>query len=148
MSAGRHAIGVFGILVEEGCLLLVCQRMSESRGWSLPGGTVEAGETLQQAVVREVQEETGLQTEPVRLLYVCDRPEREPPVLHVTFELRRVGGELGPPTVQDGNPITGVQMVPLGDLPDGGFSEQFCDLVRRGFPGAGSYMGLKANIGL
>jgi ADP-ribose pyrophosphatase YjhB (NUDIX family) len=148
VSAGRHTIGAFGVLVEDGCLLLVRQRMSETRAWSLPGGTVEPGETLQEAVVREVREETGLQTEVDRLLYVCERPEHDPPVLHVTFELRRTGGAPSLPTVNDGNPITDVRMVPLAQLGECGFTPDFVDRVRRGFPGAGSYAGPKANIGL
>jgi ADP-ribose pyrophosphatase YjhB (NUDIX family) len=148
VSGGRHIIGVFGVLVEDDCLLLVRQRMSDTRAWSLPGGTVDPGETLSEAVVREVQEETGVEVEVERLLYVCDRPEHDPPVLHVTFELRRTGGEPRMPTVNDGNPITDVQMMPLDDLHECGFTDKFIDLLRRGFPGAGSYMGLKESIGL
>ncbi|WP_448627061.1 NUDIX hydrolase [Geodermatophilus sp. URMC 64] len=45
-----------------GRLLLIRRGQEPSRGlWSLPGGRVEAGETPEQAVVREVREETGLQ---------------------------------------------------------------------------------------
>ena len=45
--------------------------------WSIPGGTVELGETLEQALVREMAEETGLEVEPLELLTVFDRIERE-----------------------------------------------------------------------
>lgn len=41
--------------------------------WSLPGGVLETGETLQQGVVREVIEETGLDVEPLNLVGVYDR---------------------------------------------------------------------------
>jgi 8-oxo-dGTP diphosphatase len=45
-----------------GRLLLIRRGQEPSRGlWSLPGGRVEAGETPEQAVVREVREETGLE---------------------------------------------------------------------------------------
>ena len=54
-----------GILIEDGCILLVEQAVtpSLSRRWSLPGGGVEAGETLAKCLVREVREETGLEVE-------------------------------------------------------------------------------------
>ena len=45
--------------------------------WSLPGGAVELGETLEEAVMREMLEETGLQVEPVRMLKTFDRIHRD-----------------------------------------------------------------------
>jgi 8-oxo-dGTP diphosphatase len=45
--------------------------------WSIPGGTVELGETLEEALVREMAEETGLGVEPLEVLTVFDRIQRE-----------------------------------------------------------------------
>ena len=45
--------------------------------WVVPGGTVELGETLEEALVREMEEETGLRVEPVEVLTVFDRIERD-----------------------------------------------------------------------
>jgi ADP-ribose pyrophosphatase YjhB (NUDIX family) len=63
---------VTGIVVENGRLLLLNQDTDSGRSWSLPGGKLENGETLARALVREMKEETGLDVEPGRLLYVCD----------------------------------------------------------------------------
>lgn len=46
--------------------------------WSVPGGSVEVGETVEAAVVREVLEETEVQVRPVRVVLVHDLIERDP----------------------------------------------------------------------
>jgi mutator protein MutT len=142
-------VRVTGILPEQDRLLLVKQRVSPRRGWSLPGGRVEAGETLEEAVVRELEEETGLSVQVVKLLYVCDKPDAAPPLVHITFLLEKTGGAIRLPSNEfDSNPIQDVRMVPVGELAEYGFTETFRELVQNGFPEAGSYRGLKSNIGL
>lgn len=142
-------VRVTGILVEDGQILLVKQKVTSERAWSLPGGRVEQGETLEEAMVREIEEETGLVTRVSNLLYLCDKPDAEPSLLHITFLVRRIGGELRLPSNEfDLNPIRDVAMVPIHDLVAYGFTEKFKALVQNGFPEAGSYKGLKGNIGL
>ena len=46
--------------------------------WSVPGGSVEVGETVEAAVAREVHEETGVRVRPVRVVLVHDLIERDP----------------------------------------------------------------------
>ena len=142
-------VRVTGVMVEEDRILLLRQRAG-IRGYSLPGGKVEEGETIRDALVREMREETGLDVEPGRLLYVCDHlPGGGTHVVHVTFEARRTGGIVGQVTAGlDTRSIRGVEFVKIADLPSLGFSERFMQLAMGGFPGAGSYMGAKASIGL
>ena len=56
----------------EGKILL--QRRSDNGLWGLPGGSVEIGESVRDAIVREVREETGLTVEVVRLIGVYSDP--------------------------------------------------------------------------
>ena len=143
-------VRVTGVVIEEDRILLLNQDTDTGRSWSLPGGKVEEGEPLATALVREMREETGLDVEPGRLLYVCDHlPGNGTHVVHLTFEARRTGGTVGAVTEgADTRPIRDVEFVKLADLPALGFSERFGELAMAGFPGAGSYMGPKANIGL
>lgn len=143
-------VRVTGVVIEDDRILLLNQDTDAGRSWSLPGGKVEEGETLAAALVREMREETGLDVEPGRLLYVCDYlPGGGTHVVHLTFEAMRSGGTQGAVTAGlDTRPIRGVEFVKIADLPTLGFGARFAELAMAGFPGAGSYMGAKASIGL
>ncbi len=136
-----------GVLIEAEKILLVRQRASQQRRWSLPGGRLERGERLEEAVVREIWEETGLRTEVERLLYVADKPEDQ--LLHITFALKRKGGEIQMPTNElEDNPISAVEFVPLEGLEQYGFTARWRQRAQGGFVDAPAYVGLKVNIGL
>jgi len=142
-------IRVTGILIEDRKILLVKQRVTQSRAWSLPGGRVEAGELLDDAMNREMLEETELVTEVERLLYVCDKNDCDPPILHVTFLLKRISGNIALPSNEhEDNPISDVRFVDFSELGGYGFLDRFVSVLEGGFPYVGSYMGLKENIGL
>ncbi|NHN34787.1 NUDIX hydrolase [Paenibacillus sp. S3N08] len=104
---------------------------------------------LDRALIREMKEETGLDVGIVKLLYVCDLPEAEPSLVHITFLLHKKSGELTRPTNEfETTHIHDVLMVPIRALPEYGFSETFMNLVLDEFPQAGSYQGHKRYIGL
>ena len=60
--------------------------------WNLPGGGMEAGETVEQAVCREVLEETGLEVEVERLVGVYSKPQKNEVVL--ALRCRIIGGQV------------------------------------------------------
>jgi ADP-ribose pyrophosphatase YjhB (NUDIX family) len=140
------------VLIEDGSILLVEQKISASvqRTWSLPGGTLEFGESLEACLIREMQEETGLHIAIERLLYICDRIADGRHVVHITFAVKRIGGCLhaGSEPEAGANPINSVRMVSLNTLAEFGFSERFVTLAMQGFPDAGTYQRSVENIGL
>jgi len=139
-----------GILIEDGRILLIKQYVTPTRGWSLPGGKLEPGETIEQCLVREWKEETGLNIKVKELLYITDRfYDAERHIVHISFLLEPAGaipGELEW-THQDPHPSGSstasreIKMIPIDELTSHGFSLTFQKLVKSGFPGKGSYKG-------
>jgi len=71
-------VGVGAVVVHEGRVLLVQRGHEPAKGqWSLPGGLIDVGESLREAVIREGREETGLIVEPVELVELLERIHRE-----------------------------------------------------------------------
>ena len=64
--------GVAAVIFQDERVLL--QRRDDNRQWGLPGGSVEPGESVRTAIIREVREETGLDVEPLRLIGVYSDP--------------------------------------------------------------------------
>ena len=74
----RPFVGVGAVIVQDGQVLLVRRGHAPLQGaWSLPGGVVEAGETLEAALVREILEETGLEVQVGPIVEVLDRITRD-----------------------------------------------------------------------
>ncbi len=65
------------IEIDEGSVVLV-RRRNEPLGWALPGGFVDYGETLEQAVKREAFEETSLAITAIRQMHTYSDPRRDP----------------------------------------------------------------------
>lgn len=101
----RPIAGVAAVILRGDEVLLTRRRNPPGEGlWGLPGGVVELGETVREAVVREVREECGIEVEPIRLLEVHDsivRDEEGRIRFHYIlseFLCRAVGGSLKPST--------------------------------------------------
>ena len=70
----RPIVGVGAVVVDAGKVVLIRRRYEPLAGqWSLPGGTLELGESLERGAAREVLEETGLEVEVGPIVEVFDR---------------------------------------------------------------------------
>lgn len=103
----RPVVGIGGVLIDRGLALLIRRGSEPLRGaWSIPGGTLELGESLEEGVARELLEETGLAVRVIEIIEVFDRIYAEDgtiaeqvqkkPRFHyviVDYLCERVGGE-------------------------------------------------------
>lgn len=97
----RPWLGVGGVVLEGGRVLLVRRGNEPFRDhWSIPGGAVESGELLEDAVRRELLEETGLIVEPAEVIYIFEsiRPGANGGVsfhfVVIDYLCRPIGGEM------------------------------------------------------
>lgn len=97
-SSSRVVLTVDAVITDHHGRILLMERGTEPfRGdWVLPGGLVDPGETVEDAVVREVREELGLTVEVVRLIGVFSTPGRDPrgSFVSLAFHVRITGGEV------------------------------------------------------
>ncbi len=75
----RPVVGVGGVVIRNGCALLIRRGSPPLQGeWSIPGGTLELGETILEGIRRELKEETGIEVRVLELIEVFDRIFRDP----------------------------------------------------------------------
>jgi len=82
------------VLIKDGKILLI-RRMNEPfKGmWALPGGIVEENETIEQCIVREAKEETGLEIQPEKFIGIYSEPLRDPrKVITVVYACNIING--------------------------------------------------------
>ncbi|MET0554036.1 MAG: NUDIX hydrolase [Vicinamibacteria bacterium] len=127
-------LGVGAVVVHAGRALLVRRAKEPLRGrWVVPGGTVELGETLEDAVAREVREETGLDVRPLEVMEVFDAIERDEAgvLFHyvvVDYRCAFLSGEL-----RAGSDAEDAAWVEEADLPAYDLPPLALELVRRAF---------------
>ena len=111
-------VGVGAVIMQDGKVVLVKRRFEPLAGqWSLPGGRLELGETLESGLAREMLEETGLEVQVGPVVDVFDRilldPERKVRYHYVLIDYlcRPIGGSLN-----HGSDVAAAEFVDPGDL--------------------------------
>ena len=85
-----HKVSVAALVTnDEGKILLV---NSPWRGWEYPGGLIEPGETFEEALHREVREESGVEIEITGFVGICKNVGMD--IVNIDFTAKYVGGEL------------------------------------------------------
>ncbi len=128
MSASGPEVCVGAVAVDDGRLLLVRRGRGPARGeWSVPGGRVERGETLAEAVVRELAEETGIEGVCGALIDWVERVDDERH--HVIFDF--AVDVLEPRTPVAGDDAAEAAWVPLDEVAGLLLVEGLAELLHR-----------------
>ena len=133
----RPVPGVGAVVFRDGEILLVKRGVEPNKGrWSLPGGVLEVGETVEAAAVRETLEETGVTVRPERLFDVLDFIDFEGEHAHWHYVLidlvcEYVRGEPFPGTDADN-----ARFIPLRELGDYDVTPAALEVVRRSGQGS------------
>ena len=120
-----------GAIIKDGKILLIERKNEPFKGkWALPGGFVEYGEKVEDAVVREVNEETGLDTKIIDIVGVYSDPSRDPRghVVTVVYLLEILDGE-----IKGSDDAADAKFFDLNDLPKLAFDHNVVlkDIIRR-----------------
>jgi ADP-ribose pyrophosphatase YjhB (NUDIX family) len=117
----RYAIAAVGAVMLRGDeILLVRRGYPPGLGkWSIPGGVVEPGERLGEAAKRELKEETGLEAEPIGILWVLNNIVRDEAgrvkyhylIVDILFDPSTIRGEIRP-----GGDVTGVSWFKVDEV--------------------------------
>jgi len=137
----RPMVGVGGVIIENGRTLLIRRGSEPLLGeWSIPGGMLELGETLEEGVARELLEETGLVVRVIELIEVFDRiylestagaQEQKRPRFHyviVDYLCERLAGE---PAA--GSDVTDVAFASEEDLARYNLTETATRILKKAF---------------
>lgn len=131
----RPLVGVGAILLRRDRILMAQRGKEPLKGWwSLPGGALETGESLADAVRREVREETGLEIRPMGVLEIFERIMRDAggqPEYHyvlIDYVCRITGG-----TLCAGDDVARVEWVRRADLGKLQITEGTLGVIERAF---------------
>jgi len=97
MKYKNPKVTIDAAIIRDGKILLVKRNKNPFKNrWALPGGFVEYGEKVENAVIREVLEETGLKVEIKKLFGVYSDPNRDPRghTVTIVYLMNIVGGKL------------------------------------------------------
>lgn len=84
--------GASAIIIKDNCVLMI--RTKNSNSWSIPSGGVEVGETVEEACIREITEETGYEARIVKKLFIKETIIKEYKVTTQYFLCEITGGEI------------------------------------------------------
>lgn len=125
-------VGVGAVILDGERVLLARRGRPPGQGkWSIPGGLVDLGERIEDALVREVEEESGLRVRLLGLCGVIDRVIREQDVVRYHYVIIDYVAESVAGRLQAGSDVAEVRWVDVNDLGQYDTTDGLADMVHR-----------------
>ncbi len=123
MEYKSPSLAVDGVILKDNQILLIKRKNDPYKDkWAIPGGFVEYGEKTEDAVLREVKEETGLEAKIGDLVGVYSNPKRDPRkhVVSITYLLKDISG-----TEKGGDDAKEAKWWNINELPELAFDHKY-----------------------
>jgi 8-oxo-dGTP diphosphatase len=109
----RNPLPTVDVIIRLDRKIVLIKRTNEPIGWALPGGFVDYGESLEEAIIRETAEETGLKLQNLEQFRAYSDPMRDPRQHNISFVFSADGfGSLKP-----GDDASHTELFSLNELP-------------------------------
>ena len=128
----RPVLGAAAVVVHEGRVLLIRRGQAPDAGqWSIPGGAVELGESVEDALRRELHEETGLEIHVGAFLEIFERVEHDADGVRFHFVVLDYAATVAGGTLRAGDDAADAVFADPGDLDRYGLADSVRRVIAR-----------------
>ena len=114
----RPRVRVAGILIEDDRILLIEHTKNNRKYWLVPGGGVDWGESAAEALIREFKEETSLDIEVEKFLFISETiaPDRQKHVINLYFKIKKVENSSNIMKLGEEKILTDLRFIPEDEI--------------------------------
>ena len=114
----RPRVRVAGILIEDDRILLIEHTKNNKKYWLVPGGGVDWGESAAEALIREFKEETSLDIEVEKFLFISETiaPDKQKHVINLYFKIKKVENYSNIMKLGEEKILTDLRFIPEGEI--------------------------------
>ena len=114
----RPRVRVAGILIEDDRILLIEHTKNNRKYWLVPGGGVDWGESAAEALIREFKEDTGLDIEVEKFLFISETiaPDKQKHVINLYFKIKKVENSSNIMKLGEEKILTDLRFIPEDEI--------------------------------
>ena len=114
----RPRVRVAGILIEDDRILLIEHTKNNRKFWLVPGGGVDWGESAAEALIREFKEETSLDIEVEKFLFISETiaPDKQKHVINLYFKIKKVENSSNIMKLGEEKILTDLRFIPEDEI--------------------------------
>ena len=114
----RPRVRVAGILIEDDRILLIEHTKNNRKYWLVPGGGVDWGESAAEALIREFKEETGLDIEVEKFLFISETiaPDKQKHVINLYFKIKKAENSSNIMKLGEEKILTDLRFIPEDEI--------------------------------